>query len=160
MSTTTASNAHILAAARTLHERRARLAIASAVVAERRAAWEQQHAVAIDTERVARQECADAEAQLRELAVAHYEATGDKAPGFGVSVVINVRAEISDEPAVMGWAKASGTGLVLDRKAIEKAAKAGLEIPGVWLNTEPAARIATDLSTVLAEAPAAAGEGA
>lgn len=160
MSTETVTNEHVQRAVATLHQRRLEAAAASAAIAARRAAWEEQHAVAIEEERKARERLAEADAMVRQLGLAHFEATGEAKPGYGVSVILTDKTAIVDEEAAFAWAKASGTGLTLDRKALEKAAKAGLVIPGVEVDKEPAVRIASDLAEFLVEAPVAAGEGA
>lgn len=146
MTTETVTNDHIRAAIETLHRRRLEAAAAAEGMAARRAVFEQEHAVAIAAEREARERLAEADRMVRELGVAHFESTGEQKPGYGVSVIVTERAEITDTEATMEWAQQSGTGLSLDRKAIEKAAKAGLVIPGVEITTEPAVRIAADLS--------------
>lgn len=154
---TTASNEHIRSAVEALQRRRLDLGQVADRLSEARARFEQDHADLIAEEQQARARLAEADRIVREIGVAHFESTGQTKPGFGVSVIVTERAQIVDEDLTMGWAHESGTGLTLDRKAIEKAAKAGLVIPGVELSREPAVRIACDLSEFLQDAAAAAG---
>lgn len=157
---TTDTNDHIRSAVEGLQRRRLQHAALLNQLTDARVRFDEQNAPLIRQVQESQERLAEADRIVRELGAAHYEATGQTKPGFGVSVILTERAEIVDADLTMGWAQESGTGLTLDRKAIEKAAKAGLTIPGVEVTKEPAVRIASDLAEFLQDAPAVIGGAA
>ena len=87
-----------------------------------------------------------AEAELREVAVAHYEATGEKHPTPGVEIKIVKRLEY-EEGAALAWAIEHTLALSLNRKQFEKLCKF-LAPDFVTIIPTPRAEIATDLKKV------------
>lgn len=93
----------------------------------------------------------DADSNLRELALQHYAATGERKAGAGVEVVMRSGWRWDDEAATLAWARETGIGLDLDRNAIEKVAKVS-PVPGLTETSTLSTRVASDLTKVLAGA--------
>lgn len=94
---------------------------------------------------------AEAEAQVRQLALAAHDLTGEKKPAAGADVVIRTTYSY-DESAALAWAEtALPTAITrkLDTKAIDKIASTGT-LPFATKIETPPVRIASDLSEYVA----------
>ena len=85
--------------------------------------WEIEHTALLVEDRRAQAEKERAELALREAAVAHFTATGDKYPALGVEVKMATRLEYDPADALM-WGYAHGVALQLNKPFFEKLAKA------------------------------------
>lgn len=108
--------------------------------------WNKTNQVLFDTLTQAGAEVAEAEAQLRELAITEYTKTGNKtvAPGVGIRVMTRLSY---DGKEAMDWAMEHKLALKLDSSAFEKIAKTS-NLPFVTISEEPTATIATELVRV------------
>lgn len=149
-----ADNIHIREALERLAVcRRARKA-AAFELAEQRAAFEQEHAGAIDTLKGLADAEDEADKQLREVCAAHYMTTGEKNPCPGASVVLKASFEI-DEIAGLAWAKQAGMCLkpeALDVPAVKAIAKVQV-LPFVKRTDVVEVRVAQDIDAALVDAP-------
>jgi hypothetical protein len=96
----------------------------------------------------------EAEAELRAVAQAAYEGTGNKKPFPGVAIQLRAKLEY-DAVQALAWAQQTRMALspeALDVKAFEKIASAA-DLPFVTKHTVPVATIATDLDAVLPSEP-------
>ncbi len=94
----------------------------------------------------------ESESALRSLAVATYEATGEKHPAPGVGISLTTTLAYDDVQA-LAWAREQGAALLLDRKGFEAIAKA-MPLPFVTKHEIPKATLARDLGAALAAAQA------
>lgn len=108
-----------------------------------RVAWERENAFLIDTCNAAATNMETAENTLREMTLAAYGVTGDKAPVPGVNIRLVTRLVYEDRAAV-SWAQEHHMALQLDRKAFETIARAQ-PLPCVEYRQEVQATIATEL---------------
>lgn len=134
---------------RALMEARTGLAEARDMIKVCRADFEARHAELFADECSRAAEVETLEREIKAVALAHYEATGETKPAPGVTVKLFdiVRYDPAD---ALAWAKQAGIALVpeaLDAKAFEKIAKA-TRLPFVDIGQVPRPQIATDLSTV------------
>jgi len=108
--------------------------------------WNKTNQVLFDTLTQAGAEVAEAEAQLRELAITEYTKTGNKtvAPGVGIRVMTRLSY---DGKEAMDWAMEHKLALKLDSSAFEKIAKTS-NLLFVITTEEPQATIATELVKV------------
>ncbi len=108
--------------------------------------WLKEHEQLLLNEKAARVDCAEAEDELRALAIKTYEETGDKAiaPGIGIRVR-TVLGYLASE--AMEWAMEHKLALKLDSSAFEKIAKTS-HLPFVTISEEPQATIATELNRI------------
>ena len=90
---------------------------------------------------------AQAESDLRDIALAAYEASQDKHPGPGVEIKVGTKLTYEPEEA-FAWAKEHGLALMLNVKSFEALAKAN-PITCVTSEPEPKATISTDLRKAL-----------
>lgn len=104
----------------------------------------------VDARKATIEQLTVAECDLKDSALAHYAATGERKPFQGVEV--KVKSVLSyDTAEALAWAKSTTLALVpesLDVKAFEKLAKA-TALPFVTVHDRPQAQIARDLSAVL-----------
>ncbi len=108
--------------------------------------WNKANQVLFDTLTQAGAEVAEAEDKLREMAVAQYAETGEKAvaPGIGIRVLSRLGY---DSKEAMDWAIKHELALKLDTSAFEKIAKTS-NLSFVIISEEPTATIATELAKV------------
>lgn len=119
------------------------------ILTEARSKWESEHLTTIVAAKLSANICVESEAQLRDLTLAAYRETGNKAPAPGVGIRIGSKL-LYDVAQAFTWAKQHGLALKLDAAAFEKIAKAS---PPDFVVTEPqvTATIASDLDAVLKE---------
>jgi hypothetical protein len=115
-------------------------------VSEARILWEENNKVIIQDSLNTSIACMEAEAKLRELTLAAFNETGNKAPVPGVGIRVMEKLEY-DLKVALDWAKAHKMALTLDKKAFEKIAKAD-KPDFVTIIQEPIATIATELEVV------------
>lgn len=139
---------HLTYALTTLHLARAYAAAADAEVADLRRQWDAAHEERLDDQAAARESLKRAETLVRDLVLAYYRVTRVTKPVAGVEVITRREAVISNETDARQWAEQSGVGLVLDRRAIERAALT-MPIPGTTAIEVHATRIASDLGKAL-----------
>lgn len=145
---------------------RIRVADAKEALADRRAAFDAQHAGLIRDVRDLSDQLAMAEAAIKAGAVDHFIRTGEKKPCEGLEVKL-FRALDYDADEATAWAKAHPEKglLALDRKLYEKLLKLAREndlpdwadAPGQLID-DPRAQIASDLTKIVS--PEARGIGA
>lgn len=139
---------HVRAAVERLAERRRTAAELRAAMQQLHATFEATHAGAIAALRQAQADEQQAETELRQLAVAHGQSTGERKPAPGVEMI--VKQELDYRPdAAFAWARETGMALMLDKRAFEKIAGA-TPIACVTVLQVPAVRISTDLDRALA----------
>lgn len=157
---------HIAAAVRKLAEKRREAMAANEAMASRERQFQEQHAAAIKLRGEANTAVKAADQELRELLVAHYNATkkaspegvGDKSPLPGVGVKVGTSYEF-DEAKAIAFAQEKQMCLLpvsLDRKGFLELCKVDSLRPDfVKVIEVPGPAIATDLTAAL-EAIAAA----
>lgn len=149
------------AALRLLNARLAATATLEALAA-RRAAFDAETAPLVAEKARREADIAQCEADVKALARAHYDATGDKTPLTGVEVKLYNTMAYADGDA-LAWAKRTNMALVpesLDRKAFEKIAAAA-PLDFVTYGKEPRVTLGKRIEiTVAAETPAATTGGA
>lgn len=121
------------------------------------AAFEQEHRALLDLCISVGEQLRDAEARLRELALATYAATGSKqpTPGVGIRVVTKV---LYDRDQALDWAIEHQMALKLDERAFERIVRANPStVPIATVAQEATATIANDLSPYVDEVRTAAG---
>lgn len=104
----------------------------------------------------------EAESAARALVVAWFTSTGDRAPGFGLSVQERTVVELTDEAAVLAWAQAHAPDLLkvtIDTKALAKVLGSVI-VPGAHLAKLPTAVVSTNLASHIAETDARLAEQA
>ncbi len=108
--------------------------------------WVEANLSLFEDENNARAACQEAEAKLRELAVASYIETGEKAvaPGIGIRVMTCLTYDGQD---ALDWAMEHKLALKLDSPTFEKIAKTS-KLLFVNIAEEPQATIATELNRV------------
>ncbi|MCK5236292.1 MAG: hypothetical protein KAR06_04825 [Deltaproteobacteria bacterium] len=116
------------------------------VVNDARTQWEEEHIIWFDTARDTENAVSEAEAQLRELTLNAWVATGNKAPAPGVGIREMIRL-VYDEQIAFDWAKSHKIALKLDSKAFEKIAKAS-PLDFVKVLTETQATISPKLEVI------------
>ncbi len=106
--------------------------------------WLEANQLLFDTETDTKVACNEAEGKLREMAVAQYAETREKAvaPGVGIRVLTKLGY---DNQAALGWAIEHKLALKLDTPTFEKIAKTS-NLPFVNISEEPQATIATELA--------------
>lgn len=119
-------------------------------LAEAQAAFQAEHAALITEVAQLQAAAAEAEATLRDLAIAAYQATGEKHPAPGVGVSLTTTLDYDDVQA-LAWAREQGAALLLDRKGFEAIARA-LPLAFVTRSEVPKATLARDLGAALAAA--------
>jgi len=97
-------------------------------------------------EKAAKETCAEAEKQLREMALEVYAETKDKAVAPGIGIRVMTKMEY-DAKVAMEWAVKHELALKLDTGAFEKIAKTNA-LPFVIIFEEPLATIAQELVKV------------
>ena len=108
--------------------------------------WVEANQHILDLESDAKSVCAEAENQLREMALAIFTVTKEKqvAPGIG----IRVKQVLDYDPGkAMEWALEHHMALKLDGPMFEKMAKTS-PLPFVTITEEPQATIATELQVI------------
>ena len=108
--------------------------------------WEQQHAPMLADRELRKAATKEAEAIVRELAIAAYNDTGDKKPHPAATIRVMRRVDYEKDDALI-WVKANApTLLVLDKKGFESGVKAGLfaNAPALVVD-DPTAAISRDL---------------
>lgn len=131
---------------------RARVATQAAHVTAQRSAFEITIASDVAALDESKKTLAEAESAVRGMALVHFDATQDKRPCDGVSVVMEKGYTI-DKAAAFVWAQQTGLCLLpasLDEKGVKKLATA-TALPFVTVAETPAVRIASDLSALLVE---------
>lgn len=134
-------------AVRLLMLARRQAAESKALLAEKRARFDEENAalIALATKEADRE--AEADRNLRALAVAEYQATGDKAPCEGVSIVLTKVLTYSIEKAT-AWAEQAMPTLIVpakvDVRAFDKIART-VPLPFVTITETPSARVAAEL---------------
>lgn len=126
-------------------------AATSAVLKERRTAFDVENAGTVLTLRDVELRREAAESALRALALAHHKATGETKPTAGVEITTRNVLTIRDPAAALAWAKKSEMCLIpesVDEDALKKVAKA-TPLPFVDYTTVSAVRISSDLEKVL-----------
>lgn len=133
-------------------ECREEAAKAKAALEWARKKWEEDNAALIADARYCADRMAEAEGRLREMALASFQATGDKNPGPGVSIRMMTRLEYNLNLARL-WAQDHRMFLTLDTKTFEKFVKSGGadQVPFVNVIQEPSIAIAVDLSKALGD---------
>ena len=129
---------------------RAELSATKGVLAEKEAVFREANADLFDAKSTLEARIADRESQVKALAVAMYQATGEKKPADGVQVKLFTTLNYDKEKA-FHWACETGIAVMptaLDVKAFEKIAKATV-IPFVTITEEPRPSIDSDLSHLL-----------
>ena len=116
-----------------------------------RANWEKENAGLIESIAALRENVAEQEDQLRGLALANYEETGNKHPSPGVDIRVLTTVEYGDMDALL-WAMEHKIALFLDRVVFERIAKTN-SLPFVVLRESPQATIETDLTKALEPGP-------
>ena len=147
-------NATQLEAVRRVAEARRRFADARAAVDGPMNTLKEQLAGEIAAMQAASLSVTQAEAELRALALAAYEASGEKKPFPGVALQVRTKLEY-DPAAALAWAREAHIAVVpeqLDTKAFEKIAGA-TDLPFVTKLAVPVATIASDLDAVLPPEP-------
>jgi len=134
---------------RIVHQHRIAAAAAKERLDQARAEWETAHATLIHEAREWSDALAHVETMLRETAVAHFKATGDKRPAPGVAIRLVITLAY-DEAEALRWAKHHDVALALDKRLFEKIAKV-TPPEFVAIRTAPQATIATDLEAALKE---------
>lgn len=148
-----AGNAHIVTAVKRLADARRASLAATTAVEQALAHFKQDHQVILTTQEGAKKECAEAEAQLRELTVAHFKVTGDKRVGPGVNVKLNTTVEY-DSGRALEYAMQKGVALKLDAEPFERLAMAQPSLfPWVKIAEVPVATVAKDLDKALEVGP-------
>lgn len=125
-------------------------AFASEALRVKRDAFAAENAALIATEKEMKLAVAQAEADVRALGLAAYNATKDKAPMGGVTIKLFTRLRY-DATRAFQWAKEKAMCLVpeqLDVAAFEKVAKA-TTLDFVTIDQEPQVTIAKDLTAYL-----------
>jgi len=91
-------------------------------------------------------ECAQAEQELRDMALTAYRETGNKKPVEGVGIQLRTRLEYPNNDALV-WCHEHNMALTYDRKQFENIMKANLStLPSfVTITEEAVATIAQDL---------------
>jgi uncharacterized coiled-coil DUF342 family protein len=107
-------------------------------------AWIEQNQSLNDILSTLKDTLAEAEADLREIALTEYTATNAKKLPCGIGIRVTTKLEY-DEAAAFAWATEHKMALALDKKAFEKIAKASplpfveeVETPTVTLPTDTA----------------------
>ncbi|MFH1486596.1 MAG: hypothetical protein ABIH46_11040 [Chloroflexota bacterium] len=113
-----------------------------------RSRFDEEHGGLFEAFEFAQAKALDEENSLRNMSLAVYHETGNKAPVPGVAIKIFTRLQYHDEAALM-WAIDHRVAMKFDRAAFEKIAKA-TPIPFVQTIQEPVATIATDLTKAVA----------
>lgn len=129
---------------------RAATAAVKVVYDDRFAQFKLEHAELIASLDMAKQAEAEADAEVRALAMAAHTASGDKAPAGGVTIKLFTRLRY-DAARAFQWAKEKGMCLIpesLDVKAFEKVAGV-TPIDFVTTEQEPQVQIAKDLTAYL-----------
>lgn len=122
-----------------------------AALAEKRAAFEQEHAVLIETAKLARDAVAAAETAIKAVAAERYAVTKDAKLCPGI-LVKEFDVLHYDADAALAWARETKMALDPERlnvKAFEKIAKAAPGIAGSYLVVEPRVQLASDLDAAL-----------
>jgi len=125
----------------------------AAISARLKLVWDavqEQQKAEYDEDRRLEAAIADAESQVKVLALDHYNRTSEKKPAAGVEIKVSELPQYSEAEA-FAWAKTTRLALVpeaLDRKAFEKIARA-TELPFVSTITVPKVFIASDLTKVV-----------
>lgn len=123
----------------------------SSAIKDGRAAWDAAHAEVLTAKSETAARLAEAEAQVRALALTCFDLTGEKKAVDGASVVIRTTYSYDDAVA-LAWAEtALPTAITrkLDTKAIDKIASTGT-LPFATAIHTPAVQISSDLSAFLA----------
>ena len=109
-------------------------------------AWVEVNQNLIDSEKVAKESCFEAETSLREMAVETYRKTlgKDVAPGVGIRVMMKLEYDAKE---AMEWAVKHALALKLDNAKFEKIAKTE-NLSFVTITEEPTATIATELNRI------------
>jgi DNA-binding transcriptional MerR regulator len=137
-----------------LRDARVSLAEVKALIAERRAEWEERNASLLNSQKVQADTVILLESQVRESAQSEFLATGDRKPARGVEIKMHTRYEY-DAALADAWTKARGVCRIpetLDRPAFEKLVKSGAIAEGLEFVAEvaePKVTIATDLAKAL-----------
>ena len=114
-----------------------------------RDAWDMEHAELIEAVNASRLLVARESEALRALALAAFEACGNKRPGPGVAIREVTKMDY-DPIVALDWAKEHDLCLTLDRKNFEDLAKRRpADFAFVEYRNEPQATISTDLSKAL-----------
>lgn len=132
-------------------EARSRRDVIANQLAALEAEFREIHAALYDASNTAKIDTADAEAALRDLALKHFHATGDKQPGPGVTVAVG-QALLYDPDEALEWATKHGLALKLDVKAFEAfAATSPRTMSGiVRVKDAPQTKLARDMAAALA----------
>lgn len=143
-----------------LADARRAVIVTAGVVHERKAAWHVANADVIEAALKADAEQRTADNELRLLAGAFYQATGEKKPGPGLEV--KVGAEFAfDGDLCLAFAKATSIGYVpetYDARALSAVAKTKLkddgstQVPGITWIEKATVNVASDLDKALAAA--------
>jgi len=145
----TIATTHLVAAVQRLAAARRDAVTVAAAVRSSRLSWENDHAGLLLSERQAQAAEERAEAELRALAEAHYDATGEKRPAPGVEIKIVTRVEISDPVAALTYAKKIDLCLLLDEKTYKLLARSQ-DVPGTTRADVPQASVSRNLDAALA----------
>jgi hypothetical protein len=136
---------------RELAERRRTLEGEKRQLAEARAAWEAGHADLIMATLDAARGVEALTAELKAAALGLYAARREQRPAPGVEVRLYRKVEFGAEARLLAWARQTGLGLTVDRKAVEKIALATpLEADIARVLEDPRVFIAADLDAALA----------
>ena len=135
------------------HLRRVQKVIQAAVDSKRKA-WEQTHSGLLVSVAAVANSLAEAEKEVREMALGSYAVTGEKAVAPGVNVRLVTKLEYEEAEAV-AWVQEhylSSKLLQLNKTAFEKLVRGrGMPLDCVTITEVPQATIAADLDKVLAE---------
>lgn len=107
------------------------------------------HAALLTEQAEAIQSLNSQEQSLRGLAIAFGETTGERKPVPGVELITQTKLVYQDADA-LAWALHSGLAVQLNRKELERIAKA-TSLPFVTTTQSLAVRLAADLDAALAE---------
>lgn len=129
-------------------------------LAEKQAAFNAEHAVEIETVKLATQAVENAETALLAVALDVYNADKSKNKKLAPGLEIKMFDVLHYDPVkAFAWGKKAETAITpeaLDEKAFKKIAKASPGTAGSYITTEPRAQIATDLDKALSSVEAAA----
>ena len=142
------TNPHLRAAVLIAHEARQRYASAKEVIDAEYAKLELALTEWLLGRDAAKAAVEQAEAQLRELAEAHYKTTGEKKPVPGVEIKLVTEVAIVDPKAALDYAKHTGLCVKLDEASYKNLAKTN-DVPGTTVTEVPKASIARDLAAAI-----------
>lgn len=133
-----------------------------AEVAERRAAFDAEHAILLGTAKIAAKAMGDAETALKAVAEQRYAETQDKnlCPGVLVKEFDVLHYDVD---MAFSWAQEKDIALIpasLDKKTFERIAKAAPGTAGSYIIVESRIQIATDLDKALSGIDASQPEAA